>query len=227
MTQRKRINNQSPVKLPLPRHKPRKMSRDSAKSEQLREKVYDAVVKTLIKRRSGSFTLDEVAAKIGGSKGIIYYYFKSKGDLLYKLNKYFFDFIEESANVAAQDPKLNYRQKLVALIRNYIITACEHWQLSSVLWKDIALAEVSAGQARVVTRRRREYINYIAWLVQNIVKEEKLDPVDPKVAALMIFGIIVYVPTWYKKGGRLAPEDVANYAVKLVFQGILSKSGSH
>ena len=50
----------------------RKMSRDTARGEQLWEKVYNAVVKTLLKRRSGEFTLDEIAIEIGATKGIIY-----------------------------------------------------------------------------------------------------------------------------------------------------------
>jgi hypothetical protein len=39
----------------------------------------------------------------------------------------------------------------------------------------------------------------------------------------MIFGLVVYVSTWYKKSGSLSPEDIANYAVKMTFHGILSK----
>ncbi|MDD5493675.1 MAG: TetR/AcrR family transcriptional regulator [Dehalococcoidia bacterium] len=199
------------------------MSKDPARSEQQRQKVYDAVVKTLLKRRSGSFTLDEIAVKIGGSKGIIYYYFKSKGDLLYKLNLYFWNFVQESFNSFADNADLTAREKLTALIKNYIIVSCDHWQLSNVLWSDIALGEVTPGQARAITRSRRNYIRFIADLVEDIIREEKLEKVNPKVAALMIFGLIVYVPTWYKRDGILSPEDIADYSVKMTFQGILSK----
>jgi len=64
------------------------MSRGTVRGEQLREKVYNAVVKTILKRCSEEFTLDEIATQIGATKGIIYY-FKSKGDMLYQLNNYF------------------------------------------------------------------------------------------------------------------------------------------
>jgi AcrR family transcriptional regulator len=223
MAERKRINTNKgkgdvPAKTII-----RKMSKDPNKGELLRQKVYDAVVKTLLKRRSGSFTLDEIAAQIGGSKGIIYYYFKSKGDLLYKINLYFWAFIQESTNSFVNNPQLSAREKLVALISNYVTVSCEHWQLSSVLWNDIALGEVTTGQARTITRSRRDYIRYISGLVEEIVKEEKLEKVHSKVAALMIFGLIVYVSTWYKKGGSLSPKEVADHAVKMTFQGILSK----
>jgi AcrR family transcriptional regulator len=200
----------------------RKMSKDPTKGEALRQKVYDAVVKTLLKRRSGSFTLDEIAAQIGGSKGIIYYYFKTKGDLLYKLNLYFWGFIQESVPAFADNPKLTAREKLEALIRSYIAVSCEHWQLSRILWNDIALGEVTAGHARAITKSRRDYIRYIAILLEEIVKEERLERVDPKVAALMVFGMIVYISTWYKNGGRLSSKEVADYAVKMAFRGIIS-----
>jgi TetR/AcrR family transcriptional regulator, cholesterol catabolism regulator len=201
----------------------RKMSRDPAKGEHLRRKVYDAVVKTLLKRRSGSFTLDEIAAQIGGSKGIIYYYFKSKGDVLYKLNLYFMSLLLEGVKPIIEDSTLSAREKLEAVIRDYVTTSCRNWQLSSVLWSDIALGEVTAGQARAITKARRQYINQLAVLAQEIILGDGLEKVDPKVAALMIFGLVVSFSTWYKKGGKLTPGQVAEYAVKMTFHGILSK----
>jgi AcrR family transcriptional regulator len=204
----------------------RKMSKDPTKGKQLRRKVYEAVVKTLLKRRSGSFTLDEIAARIGGSKGIIYYYFKSKGDLLYELNQYFWGFIQEAMAGITKDPNLTAREKLTTIITRYIQVSCEHWQLADVLWNDAALGEVSNSQARTINKSRRLYIDDIAGLVDRIIKEENMEPVNPKVAALMIFGVLVYVSTWYKKGGSLTANDIADYAVKMAFQGIISKKQS-
>jgi TetR/AcrR family transcriptional regulator, cholesterol catabolism regulator len=202
----------------------RKMSKDPSKGEKLRCKVYDAVVKTLLKKRSGAFTLDEIAAQIGGSKGTIYYYFKSKGDVLFKLNLYFWGFIQESVISFIDNPGLTAREKLTMLIRNYITVSCEHWQLSCALWNDVALREVSAVQAGSINKGRKEYIRYITRLVKETIKEEKLEPVNPTVAALMIFSQIVYVSTWYKKGGDLSAEEIADYAVNMTFRGILSKN---
>lgn len=202
----------------------RKMSKDPSKGEKLRCKVYDAVAKTLLKRRSDSFTLDEIAAQIGGSKGTLYYYFKSKGDILYKLNLHFWGFVQESVISFIDNPGLTAREKLSRLIRNYITVSCEHWQLSSALWNDVALREVNAIQAGSINKSRKEYIRYITMLVEETIKEEKLEPVNPKVVALMIFSQIVHVSTWYKKGGDLSAEEIADYAVKMVFRGILNKN---
>lgn len=195
--------------------------RNKLKEERSKQKIYNAVVKTLYNRRSSSFSLDEIALKIGSTKGLIYYYFKSKGDLLYKLNNYFFDFIKESVDPYVINTKLNSREKLLSIIKSYILTSCEHWKLSSVLWNDFALGLVTSGQARAVTRRRRQYINYISALINDTMQEENIDQVDPKVTALMIFGMISYISTWYKKNGRLSPEEIANHALKLISQGIL------
>ena len=77
-------------KIPL-----RRMSKNPEKAEKLREKVYEAVARVLMKHRSGTFTLDEVAAEIGVTKGVIYYYFHSRGEMLYQLNKYIFKMMHE------------------------------------------------------------------------------------------------------------------------------------
>jgi AcrR family transcriptional regulator len=202
----------------------RKLSRDTAKGEQLREKVYKAVVKTLLKRRSGEFTLDEIATQIGATKGIIYYYFKSKGDMLYQLNNYFFDFIFEAINPAVVNPDLNARQKLEFLLRNYILVACKHWQLASVLWSDMALREMTSGQASGIIKRRRDLIHHIADQIDEMIQVKLIQPVDTKVASLMVFGAMVYVSTWYKKGGTFRPQEVADYTVKMVFEGLLNNN---
>jgi len=197
------------------------MSRDTARGEQLREKVYDAVVKTLLKRRSGEFTLDEIATQIGATKGIIYYYFKSKGDMLYQLNNYFFDFIFEAINPSVVNPDLNARQKLEVLLRNYVLASCQHWRLANVLWSDMALREMSSSQARNIIKRRRDLIHHIADQIDEMIQVKLIQPVDTKVASLMVFGAMVYVSTWYKKGGKLCPQEVADYALKMVFEGLL------
>jgi len=215
-------NNKGTIRVKTKKSALRKMSRDTARGEQLREKVYDAVVKTLLKRRSGEFTLDEIATQIGATKGIIYYYFKSKGDMLYQLNNYFFDFVSEALNPATIPPDLNAQQKLETLLRNYILVSCKHWQLANVLWSDMALREMSSGQARGTIKRRRDLIHHIADLIAEMIQVKLIEPVDPKVASLMVFGSMVYVSTWYKQGGKLSPEEVADYTVKMVFKGLLN-----
>jgi len=201
----------------------RRMSKNPEKAEKLREKVYEAVARVLMKHRSGTFTLDEVAAEIGVTKGVIYYYFHSRGEMLYQLNKYIFKMMHEDSDPIWGDNNLKPRQKLEAVVRSYMHVNVKHWQVARVLWSDMGLREGSQHQAGVINRERREFRRRIAGVVKDIVTGEECDPVDEHIAAWFIYGILVFSSVWFRTGGEMTEEQVCDFVTKLIFEGLFIK----
>jgi AcrR family transcriptional regulator len=201
----------------------RRMSKNPEKAEKLREKVYEAVARVLMKHRSGTFTLDEVAAEIGVTKGVIYYYFHSRGEMLYQLNKYIFKMMHEDSDPIWGDNNLKPRQKLEAVVRSYMHVNVKHWQVARVLWSDMGLREGSQHQAGVINRERREFRRRIAGVVKDIVTAERCDPVDEHIAAWFIYGILVFSSVWFRTGGEMTEEQVCDFVTKLIFEGLFIK----
>ncbi len=200
----------------------RRMSKNPEKAEKLREKVYEAMARVLMKHRSGTFTLDEVAAEIGVTKGVIYYYFHSRGEMLYQLNKYIYKMMHEDGDPIWDDDALTPRQKLEALVRSYMRVNVKHWQIARVLWSDMGLREGTQHQAGMINRERREFRRNIGRVVKDIVKEEGWDPVDEHIAAWFIYGILVFTSVWFRTGREMTEEQVCEFIINLIFDGLFT-----
>jgi AcrR family transcriptional regulator len=218
-----RAPKENEIRVPADSISPRKMSKNSAKAAQHREQLYEAVAQVILKQRKASFTLDEVAAEIGVSKGVVYYYFHSKGELIYRLNKYMFGLIRKGLEPIYTDQSLTPRQKLEGLIRSYIIVNVEHWKICRVLWSDTALRETSAHHAGVINRERKSYRTLLMRVLKDIVITEKLEPIDEHIAAWLLYSILSFAPMWFRPGRGITEEEISNYIIKLVTGGLLVK----
>ncbi len=211
----------------LNNHALRKKTKDPVKSERLQLKVYEAVTRLLLKHRSGTFTLDEVASEIGMSKGIIYYYFKSKGEIIYKLNMYIHDIADELSESILADQQMSPRKKLEAAIKNMIVMDAEHWQISRALWSDMSLRDASAVQAGIINKRRRINRERIGRLINQIIVEEGLQPIDLHMAEWFVYGIIVFTAVWFRKRRNgWTDEEVSEFACNLIFNGLFTRANT-
>jgi len=199
------------------------MSKNSVKAGQYREQLFEAVAQVLLKYRKATFTLDEVATEIGVSKGVIYYYFESKGEMIYRLNKYMFDLIRKALTPIYNDPALTPRLKLEALIRAYIGVVVKRWKVSRLLWSDMALRETSSHHAGVINRERKALRVMLTRVLKDIVITERLEPIDEHIAAWLIYGILSFAPMWFRPGRGASEEEISEYIIKLVSGGYLGK----
>ena len=198
---------------------PRRMSRNRVRSKERRQKVFESIARLLVERRRGTMTLDDIAAGIGGTKGTIYYFFKSKGDMLYQMNMYGFELLEEAINPILQDNCLSPKKRLEQVIRLHTLIACRHWQLWRAMINEVTVRETSPGGIRVLARKGIAYENTIKGLIEEIVLTEGWQQVDTALVARFIIGVINSIARWYKEGGEYTAEDMADYAVQCVFAG--------
>ena len=202
---------------------PRKMSKDPLKSKLRRQEVFEAVARAMSKRRSGDITLDEIGSSIGGSKGTIYYYFQSKREMLYQLQMYAFDLIEQAVNPILNDKTIAPRERLIRLITAHVLCICDRWQLWRALRAEAASRGASPGQLRMILRRIRSYENAVSDLIKELMDIEASSLIEPRTATRLILGNINSINEWYKKGGGLSAEEISNYVVNFVFDGFLTK----
>jgi len=202
---------------------PRRMSRNRIRSKERRQEVFESIARLLVDRRQGKMTLDDIAAGIGGTKGTIYYFFKSKGDMLYKMNMYAFELLEEAIDPILHDRCLSPGERLEQIVRLHTLVACRHWQLWRAILNEVTARETSSGGVRVLARKRTAYENSIKGLIGEMVQAEGWQQVDTGLVARFIIGVINSIVRWYRDGGKYTAEDMADYAVQCVFEGGFGK----
>jgi AcrR family transcriptional regulator len=82
------------------------------------------------------------------------------------------------------------------------------------------------SQRRKINLRRRRYFEYVRETLRELDAIGRLQDVDPTVAAFSVIGAIMWLPQWFRPGGRLSSDEVAEEVVRLMAAGVLRSSSS-
>lgn len=220
-------NNDGSIIRPSTDKSPRRMSKDLRRIKEQRERILEAASEIMARDASGKVTLEGIASEAGISTGTIYYYFKSKGELLYHLHMYSGDLVQDSVYPILTNKTIPPRERLEQAVRAHTMVVCQHWQIWRCFWWDLGLGETPPDLARIVRRRGRGYQKVLADLVTEVCQAEGWTTSEPEATARMIVDLIQSIPRWYKKGGRVTAEELADRVVKCAIDGFFDKPGDH
>jgi hypothetical protein len=76
---------------------------------------------------------------------------------------------------------------------------------------------------RAALQRRREFDRFVSRLVRAAEVEGDVRPdVDPAVTSRLLFGAVNSMAEWYRPGGGLSADDLADAVVTTTFSGLRS-----
>jgi len=161
-------------------------------------------------------SIRDISAAAGMHSGSPFYHFKTKQDILVAvMEQGLAEGLRKSEEVMALS--IPSEQKLKGLIRAQLGTILEEGSdFIPVLlydWRSLT----SANRRRIVAMKDR----YDA-LWQEVIDELKRAghmPGDAQLVRLLILGAVNWAGTWYRAGGRLSLDDVAEGAARLFLQG--------
>ncbi|NLR76346.1 MULTISPECIES: TetR/AcrR family transcriptional regulator [Leeia] len=157
-------------------------------------------------------TVRDIANAVGMQSGSIFYYFKSKEEILLVV-------MEEGLLLALQDQETalqgvnTAREKLRALMRAHLKTLLERGSdfIPVLLYEWKSLSEES--QARIVNLRDRYEQSWNETL--QALKDEGAIPTSVRITRLFVFGALNWTAQWYDPNLRLDIDGVADRALEL------------
>ena len=189
--------------------------RDAQREQKRRALLYEAA-RLANARGPGSVSLEDVGSSLSISKAAVYYYFRSKQDLLFECYQMSFD-VWEGALDAAQAEGRNGAARVEIFIRRYLADGL------SALQPMILVREQEALQPALrqkVERRRRALRNRLRAFVAEGMEDGSLRTVNAKVATTIIGAAISWLlRTWRPEGG-LDRDAFIEDAVGLLLRGM-------
>ena len=165
-------------------------------------------------------TIREVGQKAGISNSIIYHYFKNKEDMLFEIIQVSSrDLI--NALIKIQQDVEDPVECLKEMLKTHMVAWClKRKKETKIIVADDYWLTGKRREANRVTQRQiyKLYLNKL----EELSKKGLLKPVDLKVLAFTIFGAINSFFRWYRDGGSLSKEDVANNVIDIIFRGLLT-----
>ncbi|MEI6405584.1 MAG: TetR/AcrR family transcriptional regulator [Actinomycetes bacterium] len=181
------------------------------------ERIRSAAVDLMFERGFHGTSMREVAARVGIQMSSLYHHYPSKQSLLV-------DIMESTMNdligLAKQvmDVESDPKSQLGAAIRMHVSYHAQRRKENFITDSEIRSLDDDA-RASVVSLMDR----YSAMFRKCLVAGQKAGTfrsADPSVVLAALFGTISSVPTWYKPGGRLSLDAIADEIVNMFFIGI-------
>jgi TetR/AcrR family transcriptional regulator, cholesterol catabolism regulator len=161
-------------------------------------------------------SLEDIADRVGFTKPAIYYYFDSKEDLFFAIVEGVVSrALERVERIRAQDlPPL---ERMHAILVENTRVVLEHLDENTAFYNERGL--LSAERERMVRDIERAYTQVLRdTYIEGVASGDLLD-VDPTVAVSTLLGATIWVYRWFRPGGRLSIEQVAEGVAELLLNG--------
>jgi len=146
----------------------------------------------------------------------MYYYVKSKDDLLFQIQRNCFQQVLEGAAQATASVS-QPEERLAAFIRHHVTFFARHMAEMKVLSHEAeSLTGGSLDQVRVLKRRHAELC---LGLLADLDAKTGGPPVDRNVAAYTLFGMMNWIYTWYDPSGPVGADALADAICRLFVNG--------
>jgi len=180
-----------------------------------------ATAATLIARQGFQATaIRDVGRETGSSLAGMYYYFKSKDDLLYQIQyRTFASLLEEQQAIAAQ-PGTSLERFRRLLIGHLTFFARHPSELKVCTYE---LESLQGDLFHEVEGLRRRYFALMAGVVAELVEGSPTDTAasrQSRYTTLFMFGMLNWVFMWYDARRDLPVEELGEEMLDLILHGI-------
>lgn len=161
-------------------------------------------------------TLTDLTSSFGVSRPSLYYYFKSKVELLSELHAQGFDanFYKFEEIFLSDIPT---KEKFRKILEVHAHNLANNTELSKILFMDIN--EMPEKLIREIRLRRKQYTSRIIEIYKAGVDEGIFKDVDPKMAVYLLLGSCNWLAMWYSSKKSVKPEEIADSLVDMLSSG--------
>jgi AcrR family transcriptional regulator len=163
-------------------------------------------------------TLDMIADELGLSKPSLYYYVKSKEDVLSQIFQDIFERVLERAEVDVT-AEMSPIERLRRLIVAYVTHACIYPEGRVLfLYESHLLSVCSPGLVDLRDRYQRQ----VEAAVTEGMRLGVFHVAHGRLAALAVIGALHAIPLWYTPDGPLPPSAIAEQYARLLIGGLIA-----
>jgi TetR/AcrR family transcriptional regulator, cholesterol catabolism regulator len=178
-----------------------------------REEILEKSVQLFLKKGYDKATLRDIGKAVGIQAPGVYYYFKSKKDILNQIHqgswKRFREMVLDPAKAGA-DPEEKIRLYVCNMIKFQLAMAEKN-----------VMFDNSASVKRIRGRRaqEREVFDFLRNTLGELAAAKGLHNVSPTIGAFSLYAIVTHVHGWYKPNGRLTVDELGEELTRLFLFG--------
>jgi TetR/AcrR family transcriptional regulator, cholesterol catabolism regulator len=183
-----------------------------------RDEIIRAAEKIFAEKGYQATTLDEIAREIGITKASLYYYIKSKTEILQSIVNRMIEPMEAVARTGRSpgSPK----ERLEKMIRQLVEFGAERKEITRIVFEQ---GNVLPKRTRDAINRRREEVDKV---IRDTLKEGMEQGIfhfdDAKITSFAIVAIANGLYRWYQNTGKRDPNYISREFINLLEKGLLN-----
>ena len=183
------------------------------------ERVLSASARLFAERGYHRSSVRDIARATSLTPAGLYYYFKSKEDLLSLICDHIMELVEaglDAAMAGATTPE----ERLARFVRNHLETFSSHMPEMKILAHESGHLQ---GESRErLSAKQRQYFTRCVEILRELWGSRDGEGPDLRTASMALFGMMNWIYTWYRPGRDPEAGVLAAQVTRLFLRGFLA-----
>ena len=180
--------------------------------------ILETAARLICEKGYDGASIQDIADACGLTKAGLYHHIRSKEHLLLEIQNYGMDVFEEqvlSQVIAIADPI----ERLKTCMHRNVMLVTKGWskEVTIILHEHATLT----GEARSqINARKKRYVRFLESSFAEAIRSGRMREVNPTVAAFSFLGMVLWIYKWFRDGGKISAEQLADEMKKVLFGGL-------
>ena len=186
-----------------------------------KERLYSVAARLFSEAGYRSTSMRDIAAAMGMKADSLYTHISGKEEVLWEIIGRVADEFDAAVQPALSAPG-TAAERLQLALEAYVGVVSRNLEMSTVLFTE--WRQLPAERQASIAARRDAVEGVFRALLQEGVDSGEFAPETPvKLTAILALSGANWLPNWYRTGGNLSPQDVADAFVALLLRGTLPR----
>jgi len=189
-----------------------------ADSKDRHRAILETAARLICEKGYEGTSIQDIAEAASLTKAGLYHHIRSKEHLLLDIQNYGMDVFEErvlSQVLPIADPV----ERLRVCMEKNIRLVTEGWskEVTIILHEHRTLTGEAGAQINV---RKKRYVRFLETSFAEAIRDGRIRPVNPKVAAFAFLGMVLWIYKWFRPDGAIPADQLAKEMQDLFFGGL-------
>jgi AcrR family transcriptional regulator len=193
-------------------------------TEKRRGQIIEAAMKVFSEKGLEKARVDDIVAESGLSKGAVYWYFKSKDEIIQAVFDQFLDLDQQGLKLLVQQPG-TVRQRMLDYLLMMVEAVAQNQSLLPLAYQFYAAALRQRRLQDYFQRYYQIYADLIGQLVHQGIERGELKTIDEKAVATQLVAMVEGMfLLWFVYGQDFDPERFVRSLIDTVFDGLAKET---
>ncbi len=161
-------------------------------------------------------TIETLTKRLGVTRPAIYYYFKSKREILSELHAQAFKELTKNID-EIETSEVSTLERLERALESHALVVANNAELVKIFFHDDQ--EIPEELRQEIRIKRKSYTDKIIRFYEQGVEEGVFRKQDPKIAIYLLLGSCNWICRWYTNAGTVDSESVVKTLMGLLRKG--------